>query len=274
MAGSPKYRMLALDVDGTIACKDYSVPDRIKQAILDAIGAGVIVSLVTGRIRASALRYASECATNGPTVSHQGAVITAADGVSDLHIERLDPGLATSALSRMRDASVHVSIFANDDIWVEEETEWARQYAVRMKTELRMDQSLDEVAALGPTVVMAVDEPERITKLAGVLRTGLGPHAAVTQSLPHFCEVASAMATKAQSLSKVCAEYGIGQHEVIAVGDGEGDISMIEWAGLGVAAGDAQPSVTSAADMRIAGPDHEGVAELVQTLLNQGKLGR
>lgn len=274
MTASSKYRMLALDVDGTIACKDYSVPEAIKSAIQDAVSAGVIVSLVTGRIRASALRYAAECFTNGPTISHQGAVITAADSESDLYVERLAPELAVNALSHMRGASVHVSIFAEDEIWVEEQTDWASQYAVRMKKELRVDRSLDEIALLGPTVVMAVDEPERITALAGTLRSGLGPRAAVTQSLPHFCEVASALATKAHSLARVCDEFGIGQDEVIAVGDGEGDISMIEWASLGVAAGEAHPGALAAADMRIAGPDGGGVAELVQTLLNQGKLGR
>ncbi len=266
--------MLALDVDGTIAGRDYIVPGRIRSAIGDAVAAGAVVSLVTGRIRASALRYAAECGTNGPTVSHQGAVITAADRERDLHVERLEPALALAALSRMRAASVQVSVFADDDIWVEERSEWSDGYAVRMKKELRLDRSLDDVVSGGPTVVMAIDEPERITGLAALLRSELGAGAAVTQSLPHFCEVASASATKALSLEKVCAELGIERKGVIAVGDGEGDISMIEWAGLGVAVEHAQPAVLSAAEMQIAGPEAGGVAELVQTLLKQSKLGR
>lgn len=274
IAGQQKYRMLALDVDGTIALKDYSVPEQIKEAVNDAMTAGAVVSLVTGRIRSSALRYANELGTNGPTVSHQGAVVTAVGGEKDLHSERLEAALALDALTGMRAASLQVTVFADDEIWVEEETEWASQYAVRMKKPLRTERSLDEVVLTGPTVVMATGEPAQIAALAGGLRSQLGSEAAVTQSLPHFCEVASTHATKAHGLARASSECGITAAEVIAVGDGEGDVSMIKWAGLGVASGEAHPAAVAAADVRIAGPEAAGVADLVHNLLNQGKLGR
>lgn len=266
--------MLALDVDGTIALRDYTVPDAIKAAIQEAMATDVIVSLVTGRIRASALRYAEECDVNGPTISHQGAVTTAPDGVTDLHIERLEPQTAGSALSLIREAGAQVSVFADDEIWVEEETDWAAQYAVRMKKELQMNRPLDAVVMDGPIVVMGVDGPERITDLVGTLRSDLGNSATVTRSLPHFCEVTSPNANKAHSLARVCSDYGISADEVIAIGDGAGDASMIEWAGLGVACGDAHLEAAQAADLHIAGPEADGVAHLIHDLLNQGNLGR
>ncbi len=266
--------MLALDVDGRIADKGYSVPDRIKAAISDAISAGAVVSIATGRMRRSALRYAEECRTNGPTISYQGAVTTSTDGFSDIHTERLDPQTAASTLISMRNASAHINLYADDEIWVEDENEWATEYAVRMKTELRLTESLDHIASTGPTVVMAVDEPELIAGLAVQLRSELGADAAVSHSLPHFCEVASVRATKGHALARVSADYGFGPGEVIAIGDGEGDVSMIEWAGLGVASGAAHTAAKAAADLHIPGPDQCGVADLVQTLLSQGKLGR
>lgn len=274
MSGPQKYRMLALDVDGTIARKDYSVPGRIKTAINEAVANGTVVSLVTGRMRRSALRYAEESGTNGPTVSYQGAVTTAPDGVTDTHIENLDPDTSLAAISQMRQASAHINAYFQDEIWVETESEWARQYADRMKTDLRVASSLDDIALQGPTVVMAVDEPDRIAHLVANLRPALGPTAAVTHSLPRFCEVASVRATKAHALARICSEYGIAADEVVAIGDGEGDISMIEWAGLGVASGEARSAVIESTDLYIKGPDQSGVADLVQDLLKQGKLGR
>lgn len=265
--------MLALDVDGTIATRDHTVPEAILAAISDAVAAGAIVSIVTGRMRRSALRFAALCGTNGPTISHQGAVITAADGVIDLHTERLAPSLAASTLEQMRGAGTHINLYSDDEVYVEDETAWARAYAVRMETGLRVVDSLDEIAANGPAVVMAVDEPLRITEIATLLRASLGPEAAVTQSLPHFCEVASVRATKAASLARICTGFGIEADEVIAIGDGAGDVSMIEWAGLGVAAGDAHPAARAAAQMRIAGPAENGVADFIHNLLRQGKLG-
>ncbi len=274
MTRGTKYRLLALDVDGTIARKDYSVPKPIRDAIHHAINAGAIVSLVTGRMRRSALRYAELCETNGPTVSYQGGIVTAPDRINDIHSERLSPRLADASLREMRGRGTHINVYLDDEIWVEDSGDWAKEYAVRMQTDLRVAPSLNEVASHGPTVVMAVDEPDSITDLAIHLRKTLGPEAAVTQSLPHFCEVASVRATKALGLERVCADYGISASEVVAIGDGEGDVSMIEWAGLGVASGNAHPSAVAAAQMRIPGPDEFGVAGLVQKLLAQGKLGR
>ena len=275
MTASPHqtYRMIALDVDGTIATADHVVPQAIIDAIRAAMNAGVIVSLVTGRMRRSALKYAQLCAANGPTVSYQGGIITAPDFVTDTYTERLTLSLAASSLGHMRESGAHINCYIDDEIYVENRSDWAVAYAGRMQTELHVVDSLDSVITAGPTIVMAVDKPELITHLAGRLRSKLGTDAAVTQSLPHFCEVASARATKASGLSRVCDEYGIAANEVIAVGDGEGDVSMIQWAGLGVGVDNAHPEVIASADVRINGPDNNGVADLIQKMLRQGKLG-
>ena len=267
------YRMIALDVDGTIATSDHEIPAAIIEAIHAAMAVGVIVSLVTGRMRRSALRYAEICGANGPTVSYQGGIITAPDFVTDTHAERLPVSLAASSLEHMRKARAHINCYLNDEIYVENRSDWAVAYAGRMKADLHVVDTLDRIIDAGPTIVMAVDEPVLITELAGTLRSTLGVEAAVTQSLPHFCEVASVNATKATGLSRVCDQYGISSSEVIAIGDGEGDVSMIKWAGLGIAAGEAHPVASSSADLRIAGPDQNGVADFIQMLLSQGKLG-
>ncbi len=272
-AAGQRYRLVALDVDGTIARKDYTVPGEVIDAIGDAMASGAVVSLVTGRIRASALRYADICRTNGPTASHQGAIITVPGGETDLHSERLSASTARTALNRIRETGSEAIVFAEDEIWVEAETEWSSGYAERMQKKLRMDRSLDEIAGIGPVVVMAVDDPQQIADLAERLRSEIGSVAAVTHSLPHFCEVTSARATKAHALERISSDLGIHASEVIAVGDGEGDLSMIQWAGLGVAAGDAHPQVRAVADVSVAGPEEYGVAKLLQSLLQQGKLG-
>jgi hypothetical protein len=274
MAALETYRMLALDVDGTIATKEHRVPDAILTAIGNAVTAGTIVSIVTGRMRRSAIRFAELCRTNGPTISYQGAVTTSPDGMQDIHTERLSPGVALSSIALMRDAGAHINLYHDDRIFVEDDSKWARDYATRMETELHIVGSLDEMAREGPTIVMAVDDPDRIEHLATILRKSAGADAAVTRSLPHFCEVAPGRTTKASALERVCGLYGIGPAEVIAIGDGEGDVSMIEWAGLGVAAGKAHSSAVSAARLHIPGPEENGVAELVQKLLREGKLGR
>lgn len=265
--------MLALDIDGTIADRNYKVPEPTVAAIRDAVSAGVLVSLVTGRMRRSALRFAETCSTNGPTASYQGAIITGPDRVTDTHIEPVVSEVVLSAIATMREASVHINVYADDHIWVENEAQWALEYASRMKTDLKIVDSLDEITVKDTVVVMGVDDPDQISSLTAQLRNHLGSSAAVTHSLPRFCEVASPRATKAEALVKICSDYSIKQSEVIAIGDGEGDISMLKWAGLGVSSGSAGLAVRKAADLHIPGPEESGVADLTRSLLKQGKLG-
>ena len=271
---SQRYRMIALDVDGTIAGRDFSVPASTRDAICEAAEAGAVVTLATGRMRRSALKYAQMCGANGPVVCYQGAVTAALDGLSDLRHERLPRTVVEQALGGMRAQKAHINFFLNDEIYVEDASEWAVGYAGRMDVELRVVKSLDEVAGEGPTVVMAVDAPERVTPLVASLKTAFNGTAVVTHSLPQFCEVASAGAGKDAALAHLASHLGISASEVIAAGDGPGDAAMLRWAGLGVAVEGAHPDAVAAAGLTVPGPEHDGVGKLIRSLLREGKLGR
>ena len=265
--------MLALDVDGTIAGPDHTVSDVTRAAIREAVDAGVTVVIATGRMRRSAIRYAEMCGVNGPIISYGGALTVAADHVSDLHHERLSQELVGAALERMRSAGAHINVYIDDEIFVENASSWAEGYAGRMSVRLRVVGSLDEVAGYGPTVVMAVDEPCKTAALALELQRGLGSTAAVTHSLPQFCEVASADAVKDVALRRIAEDLGFDATEVIAAGDGLGDVAMLRWAGHGVAVEDAHPDAIAVADTVVPGPERDGVAGLIRDLLSRGKLG-
>ena len=271
--GAQRYRMIALDVDGTIAGPDFAVPTTTSDAICEAAEAGAVVTLATGRMRRSALKYARLCGTNGPIICYQGAVTASPDGSSDMRHERLARAVVVCALDEMRAQGVHINFFLDDEIYVEHASTWATGYAGRMGVELNVMKSLDEVADAGPTVVMGVDGPDRIAALTGALRSSLNGTATVTHSLPQFCEVASPAAGKDSALKHLAAQLGIAPAEVIAAGDGQGDAPMLCWAGLGVAVEEAHPDARAAADLIVPGPEHDGVGNLIRKLLREGKLG-
>jgi hypothetical protein len=164
-------------------------------------------------------------------------------------------------------------MYIDDEIFVESVTAWAEGYAGRMGVRLRAVASLDEVAGSGPTVVMSVDEPGRTEALSVALRGHLGASAAVTHSLPQFCEVASPNAMKDIALRRIAEELGIPAAQTLAAGDGQGDVAMLRWAGLGVAVEGAHPEAMAAADITVPGPERDGVAALIRSLLLRGKLG-
>ena len=115
---------------------------------------------------------------------------------------------------------------------------------------------------------MEVGEPEMLVPLEEKLRQELGKRINVYRSEAFYLELVPKGIDKAASLSRLLERTRIKQEEVIAIGDGFNDVSMIRFAGLGVAMANAQPPVKANAD-RITQytNDEDGVARFIQELL-------
>jgi hydroxymethylpyrimidine pyrophosphatase-like HAD family hydrolase len=90
----------------------------------------------------------------------------------------------------------------------------------------------------------------------------------VATSTPDYLEFTSVESDKASALRFLSERFGISQAEIVAVGDGRNDASMIEWAGLGVAVEGSPPEVINSADRTIARPGHGGIQQLADALLS------
>ena len=95
----------------------------------------------------------------------------------------------------------------------------------------------------------------------------------VMRSLPHFCEILHPRGGKEDALGWMCERFGIARSETVAFGNGYNDVQMLEWAGLGIAVGDAVSEALAAADS-VAPPFKEhGVAQVLEELLDKGLIG-
>ena len=164
-------------------------------------------------------------------------------------------------------------MFVGDEVWVEKRSEWTDGYSKRMGVAIRDTSSLLKMADKRPTAVVGVGDPGIVGPLAEGLHKRLRGSALVTHSLPMFCEVEAIGAGKDNALQHLAAEIGVGQPGVVAVGDGKGDQSMIEWAGLGVAIENGHPGAIAAADLVIAEPGRSGLVEFLEALADSGKIG-
>ena len=86
-------------------------------------------------------------------------------------------------------------------------------------------------------------------------------------SRPYFLEFFSSRASKANAIAKLCEMYGITPDEVVVFGDAPNDLPMIEFAGLGVAMGNADECVKAVADMTTVTNDEDGVAVVIEEIL-------
>jgi hydroxymethylpyrimidine pyrophosphatase-like HAD family hydrolase len=89
----------------------------------------------------------------------------------------------------------------------------------------------------------------------------------VATSMPTYLEFTSIESDKAKALAFLCKKMGIRQAQSVAVGDGRNDVTMIAWAGLGVAVEGSEPEVIAAADRTIPRPGHGGIQQLADVLI-------
>ena len=265
----PIYSLVALDIDGTMIGEDRVVTDELKAAIDRVQTAGAIVSVATGRTLTPALRIAREAGADGPVICFQGAMTFDQESNEAIRHETLGPAESELAIEIMSSVVPELMMFLGNDVWVEKRSEWTDGYGQRMGVEIRDTDSLTKMSDRRPTAIVGVGDPEIIEPLVGDLHARMNGTALVTHSLPMFCEVEAIGAGKDLAIESLASSLGIERENVIAVGDGKGDQSMIEWAGMGVAVEGGHPDAIEASDRVIATPEQHGLVNFLNDLADK-----
>ena len=267
------YKLIALDIDGTIRGPNREISDRTRCVIDRVIEAGAVVTVATGRMFESARMSTTALDLRSPIISYQGAHI--ADPVTGdvlWHLP-LTERQALAALDALDGWRGDVAVYLGDDVYVGEMTPWAQAYSERNRRDVLVVDDLRELAGRGPTRLLAVgDEPE-VYALERRLNDQLDSRLHVTRSLPTFCEMIHPDGGKHMALEWLCGHLGIDTDSTIAFGNGYNDVHMLEWAALGVAVGDAVPEALSVADRVAPTLDQDGPAHILEELLDQGRIG-
>ncbi|HLH68626.1 MAG TPA: Cof-type HAD-IIB family hydrolase [Candidatus Dormibacteraeota bacterium] len=264
---APRYRLLAVDLDGTLLSFDLHLDPRDVEALHRAMAAGLRVVACTGRPFPGALPWAQAIGLHDPLVCYQGAQVRALDGAV-----LLDHGvpheLAMEVVRFCRERDLHVQAYVEDRLIVERDRPEAQAYARHAGMEVHVVGDLDRAMGATTPKVVIVADPEVVERLLPEVRQRWAGRLVAATSLPTYLEVTSVAADKQQALRFLCDRFGIGPQETVAIGDGRNDETMIAWAGLGYAVEGAPPEVLAAADGRTVGrPGSGGIARLVERLL-------
>jgi len=270
---TPIYSLVALDIDGTMIGEDRIVKPDLIDAIARMRSFGTVVSVSTGRTLTPALRIAEEAGAMGPVICFQGAMTYDQISKSPVRHERLGQAIAVQAIEGLTSVVPEVMMFLGDDVWVEKRSEWTNGYGQRMGVAIRDTDSLVSMADQKPTAIVGVGEPEIVGPLVETLHSRLNGSALVTHSLPMFCEVEAIGAGKDLAVEHLANSLGVERSGVIAIGDGKGDQSMIEWAGLGVAIEGGHADAIGSADRIIATPENSGLVDFLTELSDAGHFG-
>ena len=261
-----RYRLVALDLDGTILDMKLNLDPRDVEALGRIVAGGVTVVACTGRPFPGAVPWVKRLGLEGPIVCYQGAEVRTLDGGVLLdHGVRHD--LAMEVIRYAQERDLHVQAYRDDRLIVARDRPEAHQYAEHAGMQVHVVGDLDR--AMGPTTpkLVIVSTPERLETLLPDARSRWAGKLNVATSVPEYLEFTSVESDKASALEFLSRRLGIARKEVVAVGDGRNDASMISWAGLGVAVKGSPPEVLDAADHTIAGPGHGGIEQLAEMVL-------
>ena len=267
------YKLIALDIDGTIRSNEHPLSKRTCLALEAARDVGAIVTIVTGRMYLSALHVTADLDLQSPVATYQGAHI--ADPATHLVLwhRPLTSQMLSDTLEFLDSSDHEILAHHRGHVYVERLSEWIEAYVERNHVRVHLVDDLRSLGDEGVTRLIVGGEDNAVGKVTATLKRAFDSRLQITRSLPYFCEVLHPDTGKDLALRRLCKLLGIRQEDAIAFGNGDEDTPMIAWAGLGVAMEDGSPTAIAASD-KVAPPlADSGVANVVERLLRDGLLG-
>jgi Cof subfamily protein (haloacid dehalogenase superfamily) len=258
------YRLIFVDVDGTLANSQREVTPKTLTALQHARGAGARVALATGRTFESAQPFAHRIGANAPLILYNGAQIHAAETGSVLHRWTLESEQIKTVLRVVEGSDVHISLFQEDGIYIEDWNERARRQAHKDSVDFVPTGDLTSRLEHISIKLMLISEPAVLDGLEVEMRSafaeGGAPMPAIVRSEDNLLEVWNAATSKGTAAQWVAHELGIAPSEVIAFGDNLNDTELLKFAGMGVAMENAHAALKACADRVTTSNDADGIA--------------
>lgn len=267
-------QLLVLDIDGTIAGATNEINDAVKQTVQAVQARGIQVAIATGRMYRSALRFYEDLGATLPLMTYQGALIKdPATGAVHRHwtvpksyvLQLLDYFEQPELRSQL---SVH--FYINDQLYVREITPETEAYIDRSSVTAIAVGDLRTVLDTEPTKVLAMcDDTDLISQTLSTLQKRYQPaELYLTTSVSTFFEATNPLVNKGTAVRYLAEEYlGLKPENVMTVGDNFNDVEMLQYAGIGVAMGNAPDGVKAVADWVAPTVEEDGAAAAIAEFL-------
>jgi Cof subfamily protein (haloacid dehalogenase superfamily) len=260
-----EIKLIALDLDGTLMGKSRIIPERTRSTVRRVMQRGCLVTIATGRGFEPAAHFARELGINAPLICYQGALIQDYRDGAIIHTATipLETARDVIAFSQLRELEVQV--------YLEDGRAYMNQASPSIDTITKVSglqvigvTDLSHWLSRPPLKFMFMEREELVPNLVQDLQARFDGTLQVVQSWYHLVEATGPDVSKGAALATLAAHLGIAQAATMAIGDQDNDVSMIAWAGLGVAMGDASPAAKAVADVIAPALADEGAAWAIE----------
>lgn len=265
------YKLIALDLDGTLLTSDKTISENTKQAIARAREKGIKIVLASGRPldgMSSLLDQLDLVNHNEFVVYFNGSMVKELGSDKVIHQAILNGKQAKKVANLANELGLFCHAFSTEYGLITPEQNEFTDIESTINGVPVTEMSFDAIADDHPIVkAMIVGEPRKLTEAIKNIPAELHREFTIVQSAPFFLEFLNLDSNKGIGIQAICEYLAIDSTDVICVGDAENDHHMIEYAGLGVAMNNAMPQTKAIADYITDSNNDDGVAKVIDKFI-------
>ncbi|MEJ8554103.1 Cof-type HAD-IIB family hydrolase [Tepidibacter sp. Z1-5] len=271
-----KYKLIVTDMDGTLLSNHKEITKENKKALKKATEMGAKVAIATGRIYTSARYYANLLELDAPIIACNGAIIREEKTNNTLYKNTMNKDDCKKVANICDEFGIYYHFYNDTGFyckelkysslqyskWNETQTEENRVNIKVMDDPIKFIQNTEDILKF----VVIDDDLDKLDKVRKELEKI--DNIEVSKSWHNNIEVMNNGVSKGQAVKKLAEHFGFKQDEIITFGDNFNDLSMIEYAGMGVAMGNSEDKVKEKANLITDSNERSGVAKALNELLN------
>lgn len=265
-------KLIAIDIDGTLVNSKKEITPLVKETILKAKKLGKQIVICTGRPLSGAQQYLDELELNNQdneyVVSFNGAVVESTSGqvIFEQGLTYNDYIDLESIASKL---NLHFHSVSLDRIYTANRD--LGYYTIYNSQIVKLGVSYrthEEMRRIPIIKCMYIDDPDYLdNKISNPLFNTMRDRVVFSKTEPFYYEATAAGVDKGSGLKRLCEYLNIKPENVMALGDQANDMPMLEYAGLGVAMGNAVDYTKKYANEITEDCDHDGVAVAINKIL-------
>ena len=236
LASTFPFRLAAIDLDGTLLGPDKTISDENAAAVRRLTQNGVKVIIASGRRHQNSIRFQRQLQLSGPIIACQGGLIRDGESGNVIEAHFLPQSAAREIANEGEKHGVQTIYYHLDHLYVaERNNQWLDLYESRVGERAESLSSLDQLDGRRALKIVWYGDPAVLHKIRHEVSALYSGKVDVLSTESENLEFMPRGINKATALAKVAEQFGITRQEVLTFGDGENDVQMLTWAGMGVA---------------------------------------
>ena len=266
--------MFAADLDGTLLGRKSKVSERTVETINKLKKAGIFIVIASGRSKEEIMSLVSDFQLDmydkAYLLPYNGALTIKADNMDIIKRTTLSNNDLSCIIGAIHDAGMFCHLYPETGLMVSDGLTEAQILGKEaMDGFTTISKNLENIPAWAYKILV-FDSKEKLDILRNGLPSEIKEKYGVFKSAPFLLEFSNKIATKGSAMKDLADSLGIDQDQIIAFGDEENDISLLNEAGLGVAMANATDIVKKQADLIAPSNEEDGVSRILEAIL-EGK---